>query len=121
MLPNQISDLVVGKAVGRRPARTHPDAERFRVPNRIRQLNFALCRETGSNDVLCDIARHISGGSIDLGRILAAECPSAMPAPTTVGIDDDFSTSQPAITMGATFQETSGGIDVAHDGVVVDC
>src|ERR1700692_1350694 len=41
--------------------------------NGVSELNFAALGNAGSHDVLRNIARHVRGRTIDLGRILAAE------------------------------------------------
>ena len=61
------------------------------------------------------MAGHVSGASIDLGRILAGECSATVTAPSAVGIDDDLATGQAAIAVGTTDDEIPGGVDVIDD------
>ncbi len=48
-------------------------ADRIGDADRVGQLHFAAVRESARDDVLRDVARHVSRRAIDLRRILAAE------------------------------------------------
>ena len=95
------------------------NTNRLAHTDRVGELDFASIRQTGCNDVLCDVASHIGGASVHLGRILAAKCATAMSPPSTVGIDNDLSACQTAIAVRATDYKVSGWVDVVGD-VVLD-
>src|SRR5207244_10978419 len=92
---------------------------RSRIADGVGQLDFARLGEPGGDDVLGDVSGHVRGRAIDLGRVFAAECPAAVPAPPAVGIDDDLAAGQSAVAVRPAFEEDAGGIDVKDD-VVVD-
>src|SRR6185437_6097410 len=93
-------------------------AHRLSDAERIGKLNFGIARQAGGNDVLCDIAGHVSGAAIDLRWVLATECSAAMRAATAVAIDDDLSASQAGVSMRAADDEFAGWVDVENDIVV---
>src|SRR5437899_2768036 len=76
-----------------------PDAKRLGITDRVRELHLALRRQSGRNNVLCDIAGHVRSRTIYFGRILAAKCSATVPAPSTVGVHDDFSSGQAAVPV----------------------
>ena len=64
------------------------------------------------------MARHVASRTIDLGRIFAAECATAVTSHAAIGIDDDLAASQSGVAHGAADDEASGRIDVVL-GVLV--
>ena len=95
------------------------DANRYRASHAdgIRQLHFKAIGQPSGDDVFGDIAGGIGGATIDLGRIFARECTTAVAGHATVGVDDDFAAGQAGITMRTTNNELTGGVDV-HGGVL---
>src|SRR5579863_3648806 len=72
------------------------DIERHRIGNadRVGDLNGALLGETGGDHVLGEIARRISRGTIDFGRILAGEGAAAVRRVAAVSVDDDLASGE---------------------------
>ena len=60
----------------------------------VGELHFAAVGQAGGHDVLGDVARHVGGGAVDLGRIFAAEGAAAVAAHAAVGVDDDLAAGQ---------------------------
>src|SRR5277367_4288905 len=73
------------------------DGGRLRDPDRVGDLHLAALRQARGHDVLGNVARGVSGGTIDLGRVLARERAAAVPGQTAVGIHDDLASREPAI------------------------
>src|SRR5208282_3551019 len=97
----------------------HQDADGIGNTDRIGELHFAAVGEAGGHDVLGDVARHVGGGTIHFGRILAAECAAAVTSHATVSVHDDLAAGQAGIAHGAADHEASGRIDVVL-GVFVE-
>ena len=85
----------------------------------VGELHFAALGQAGGDDVLGDVAGHVGGAAIDLGRVLAAEGAAAVPAPAAVGVDDDLAAGQAAVAVRAADDELAGRVDVVVD-VAVD-
>jgi len=95
------------------------DRERLSDTDRVRELDEAALAETSLDQALCDPASSISAASVDLGRVLSRESASSVSAPATISVDDDFASSDTSVTLRATDNETTRGVDVV-DGLVVD-
>lgn len=89
----------VGVDVGRR---------RTRDADGVGELQRAAIGKPGGVDVLGDVARSVSGRTVNLGRILAGERTAAMRGRTTVGVDEigraqdnllSHSLQEPAVTI----------------------
>src|ERR1035437_7668234 len=87
--------------------------------DRVRELHFAAIRQSGSHDVLGDVARHVRSRAIDLRRILAAERAAAVASHAAVRVHDDLASGQTGIAHGSADHKTPGGIDVVL-GVFVE-
>src|SRR4029077_474799 len=116
VVANKLLDLVLFDLVGAEGV--DENANRLSHADGVSKLHFATVRETGCDNVLGDVARHIAGGAIDFGRVFAAECAAAMASHTTVGINDDLAAREAGVAHRATDDEASGGIDVVL-GVLV--
>src|SRR5207302_5033905 len=78
----------------------HQDAHWIRNADRIRQLDFATLGQPAGDDVLGNVSRHVSGGAVDLRRILAAEGAAAVTSHAAVGVDNDFAAGQSSVAHG---------------------
>ena len=67
--------------------------------------------ESVGNNRLGNISSVVSSGSVDLGIILSRESTTSMWAPSSVGIDDDLSSSKTGISSWSTNVEFSGWVD----------
>ena len=95
------------------------DADRFGNANGVGQLHFAAIGQAGGNNVLGDIARHVASRAIDLRRIFAAECATAVTSHATVGVHNDLAAGQSGVAHRTTDDEAARGIDVVL-GVFVE-
>ena len=109
-LAHEAGDALIGDKP--RAVRIDPHTDRVGHADRVGQLHFAFFGESRGDDVLGDMPGHISGRTIDLGRVLAAERATAMPAPAAVTIDDDFAPGQPRIAVRAADHESARRVDV---------
>ena len=98
----------------------HADGGRFGHSDRIAELDFATVTEFRRHQVLRDVACHVGRAAIDLRRILAAEGASTMSSGATVGVDDDLSSGEPAVSVGAASFEAAGRVRMDDDVVVVE-
>ena len=83
--------------------------------DRIGQLHLAAIGQPRGHDVLGDVAGHVGGTAVDLGRILAAERAATVAAPAAVGVDDDLPAGQAAVAVRAADHEAAGRVDVVGD------
>jgi len=86
--------------------------------NGVRDLDEGTTAELGSDERLGDPAGSIGSRAIDLAGILAGEGSTTVGAPTTIGVDDDLTTSGTSITHGTTNDEAARGVKVEDDLVV---
>ena len=89
----------------------NPDRNRLCYANGICQLHFAALCQTGCNDIYCNISCSIGTRAVYLCRILSAESTAAVSCITTVGVYNNFTASQTAVTLRAADNKTSGGVD----------
>ena len=108
------------RPLARRAVGVDPDVERVGVADGVGELHLALLGQAGRDDVLGDVAGHVRGRAVDLGRVLAAEGAAAVPAAAAVGVDDDLAAGQAAVAVRAAVEEAAGRVDVAADVVVVE-
>src|ERR1019366_8149970 len=94
------------------------DANRFRNANGISKLHFTTIGQSSSNNVLGDVARHVTGRAINLGRALATEYTTAVTPHAAVSVHDDFAPGQSGVAHRTTDYEAARGIDVVL-GVLV--
>ena len=86
-------------------------------PDGIGHLDQHLVGHAGSHQVLRDMACGISGRTVYLGRVLAAESASAVRPFAAIGVHDDLAAGQSGVAVGAADDEFPGGVDVI-DGLV---
>ncbi len=78
----------------------------------IRKLDQTTIGQSGSDDVLRNVPRHVGRRTIDFRRVFAGECAATVWRVTAVGIDDDLPAGQAGVTLRTAGDESSGGIDV---------
>ena len=54
----------------------------------------------------------VGGRAIDFGEVLAREGSSSVSTPSTVGVDDDLTTSQSSVTLRTTNDESARGLNL---------
>src|ERR1700730_12428298 len=94
-------------------------ADRPGYADGIGQLDFTTIGEPGGHDIFGDVARHVGGRAVDLGRILAAERAATVTAHAAVGIDDNLAAGEPGIPHRSADDEATRRIDVVL-GVLVE-
>ena len=92
----------------------HAHAGGARHANGVGDLQLALARQAGRDDVLGDVAGEVRGRAVDLGRVLAGERAAAVPTPAAVGVDDDLAARETAVAVGAADDELAGRVDVVQ-------
>ncbi len=90
----------------------HQYADRFGHADGVGELDFTAIGEPRGNDILGDIAAHVAGRAVNLGRVFAAESSAAVPAHASVGIDDDLAARQARVAHGTAHHKPPRGIDV---------
>src|SRR5262245_60255407 len=80
--------------------------------NGVGQLHFAAIRQSCSNDVLGDVARGVSAGTVNLGGVFATEAAAAVTTHTAVAIYDNLAAGETGVAHGPAYHETAGWIDV---------
>src|SRR5687767_68812 len=116
VLPRKLGKARVGH-LSRAVAVDH-DRDGLLDSDRVRDLHGAPARQAGSDEILRDVPRGVGAGPVHLGRILAAERASAVPAESAVAVDDDLPAGQPGIRPRAAQDEPARGVDV-EDRVAV--
>src|SRR4051812_47665672 len=91
--------------------RVYRNRNRVRITNGIGELDFATLGEAGRDDVLGNIAAHVSRASVDLRWIFSAKCASPVPPHATIAINDDLAARQACVSLRTAHNKTSGGID----------
>jgi hypothetical protein len=84
----------------------------------VGQLNQNSSSESSSDKGLGDPSSSVGGRSIDLGPIFTRESTTTVSTPTTVGVDNDLSTSQTSITLRSTNNESTRRLNVVNTLVV---
>lgn len=108
---DNFSKVVVVLSVLDGTVRVDPDGEGIGESNGVGDLDTDSVAELGSDERLGDVASVVGSRAIDLGRILSGVGTSTMGAPTTVGIDNDLSSSDTSVSSGTSDIELAGGVD----------
>ena len=88
------------------------DRQRRRDADGIAELDGAALGEASGDDILGEVAAHIGGRTVNLGRVLAAEGAAAVRCGTAIGVHDDLAASHAGIAIGAADFELAGGVEV---------
>lgn len=87
------------------------DAQGLGVADGVGELDFATGSEAGGNDVFGNPAAHVGSGAVHFTGVFPGEGASSVTAGSAVSIDDDFTTSEAGVTLGATDDELAGGVN----------
>ena len=90
--------------------RVHENGNRSRIADGVSNLNFATTGEACGDDVLCNVACCVCAAAVHLGRILAAECATAVTTHAAVCIDDDLTAGKAAVAVRATDNELASRV-----------
>ena len=107
---DQIGHALVGNGAGAETV--DHDRNRLGHADGVSQLHFRATRKARGHDILGDVARHVAGGAVHLGRILAGKRAAAVTAVAAVGVHDDLAAGEAGVAHGAADDEAAGGIDV---------
>src|SRR5688572_4539701 len=88
VLANELGELFVGHLAG--AVRVDEDRDRIGDADCVRELHERPFGEPRSDNVLGNVAGHITGRAVHLRRILAREGAAAVRREPAVGIDDDL-------------------------------
>jgi hypothetical protein len=112
VLVNDLDKLLralVGGTVGLNEKR-----ERLRHTDGVRKLDKCPACQSSGNQGLGNPAPEIGGGTVDFGVVLPRESATAVRSPTTVGVNDDLSASEPSVTLRAANDEKTRRLDLIH-------
>src|SRR5262249_20755255 len=87
------------------------NAEWSWMTNGVGKLDFTFLRQACGNNVLRHPASHVSRAAIDLARVLSRKRAATVSPHSSVGIDDNFPTSEPSVALRTTDNEVAGRID----------
>ena len=88
------------------------DADGLGDADSIGNLDKHLLRNTGSDHILCDVTGSISAAAVDFRRVFSGEGSTAVGAPASVSVYDDFTSGKTGIAMRATNHELPGRVDM---------
>ena len=90
-----------------RSKRVEADRDGVGVADGVGKLNFDSVGQSGSDDIFCDISAHVSCATIYFGGVFSAKGATSMTTRPTIGIDDDFSSGQSAISLRSADHKTA--------------
>src|SRR5580765_7158346 len=82
-------------------ANTH----RFRMAYRISELHLATIRQSGSDNILCDPASHVSRAAIDFAGIFSRKRSATVPAHSAVGFANNLAPGDASVAFRAADDE----------------
>ena len=77
----------------------------------IGKLNLTLVSQSCSNDVLRCVTCCVSCGTVYLGAVFSGECAAAVTGISAVGVYDDLTSGQSAVSVRSADNETSSRVD----------
>lgn len=104
---NELLVSLLGGAVG-----VDVDGQWLSNTNGVRELDESTASELSVHEGLGDPSGGVGSRSVDLGEVLSGESTSTVGTPSTVGVDDDLTSSKTSITLGSTNDEAAGGLDL---------
>src|SRR6266545_1934852 len=116
MLADQLHDRLVPDLSGAEGVDHH--GNRVGHSDRVRELNLETLGQAGGDQILRDVARHVGGGAVDFGRVLAGEGAAAVVGVAAVGVHDDFPAGQAGVPLGPADHEAPGRVDVSQSVLV---
>ena len=119
VLGDDIGELSIGHALLDSSVGVNKDGERVRNTNGVRKLNKGSSAELGSNEGLGDPTSGVGGRTVDLGGVLSGESSTSVGSPSTVGVNDDLTSSKTSISVRSSNNESARGVQVV-DGLVVE-
>src|SRR6266568_265094 len=110
MLTHELCQHAFADAAGASCVHQHRD--RISNTDRIGQLNETTICESGCDNVLGNVARHVSSRPINLGWVFTRESATSVRRIASVSIDADFAPCESGITLGPARYKSPGWVDV---------
>src|SRR3989442_6681997 len=108
MLLDELADRFIGDRA--RPERFDVERDRPQAADAVRELQLEAMRESGFDDVLCEVARRVRGGAVALRRVLPAERAAAVSRVAAVRVDDDLAPGEPGVAHRPADGEGPGAV-----------
>ena len=89
----------------------HRHRYRFHNADGIGQLYFTPVCIPGTDDILCNLPRHICTGAVYLGGVFPGERTAADPSDAAVGITGQLPAGHAAVGKRAAYHKTAGRVD----------
>ena len=91
------------------------EAHRLSHADSVSHLHKNFVGDAGSYSIFSHVASSVGSRAVDLAGVFARESASTMSAAASVGVDNDFATSEAGVAVRATDNEFSGWVDVIGD------
>lgn len=108
---DDLGELLIGETLLDGAVRFNMDAEGIGKSNSVRYLDEDSVCELGMDQGFGDVASVVGCGSVNLGGVLSRVSTTSVGCPTTIGVDNNFSTSETGISGGTTNIEATGGVN----------
>merc|ERR1719253_110645 len=116
---NNFSKLSIGLSVGNSSVRVNKDGKWVWNSNGVRKLYKCPSAKSSGNKTLGDPTGSISGGTINLCGVLSREGSSSVGTPSSVGVNDNLTSSKTGISVGSSNNETTRGVKMVN-GLVIE-
>ena len=110
-----VGDFLVGKIDVACAVGVDEEAHRLGYADGVSHLHENFVGNSGSYGVFSHVSSGVSSRAVDLAGVFARESASTMSAAASVGVDNDFATSEAGVAVRATDNEFSGWVDVIGD------
>src|SRR5262249_57333354 len=108
--PQRLFELRLGNVPG--AVQVGIERERLGYAYGVRDLQCAAIGKSGRHDILGEIARGISGGAVDLCRVLAGEGAAAMRSSAALGVAEYLASGHTGIAIRCADHEASVSVHV---------
>lgn len=108
---HDLREFLIGHSLSGSAVRFDVDAKGISKSNSVRYLDEDSVSELGSDQRFGDIASIVGCRSVDLGGVLSRVSTTSVRCPTTVGVDNNFSSSETGISSRTSNIEASRGVD----------
>lgn len=102
---DDISQVEISQSLSDGSVTVNMDTQWLSNSDRVSDLNQSSLAESVGDQRLSNPSGSVSSRSIDLGWVLSRESTTSVASPTSVGVDDDLSSSQTSISAGSSDNE----------------
>mmetsp|Transcript_11622 Transcript_11622/g.43658 ORF Transcript_11622/g.43658 Transcript_11622/m.43658 type:complete len:390 (+) Transcript_11622:242-1411(+) len=113
VLVDNLQNLRIGLGSG--AVGINVNGKRFCNTDSISQLNQASLSESSSNNGFCNPSCSVASGSVNLGWVLSGESSTSVSSPSTVCINNNFTSGQTSISVWSSDYESARWVQV------IDC